>query len=922
MNAPSHPLPTNHLKDRVAALEARHDSDQRDLAVQNAMLTGIERMRDASTREEVLAVLAQTLKVALGTKQVLVLGDTAEAFFAPNELRHEVIYPARYAANHKLSDGLMSWLSSQRDLPDLSGNKGSPNYRELMALLDNRGSLISAPFEREGGQMLAVLCWHPLPGYFTTDHIGLLRRLTQMMGFALRSLRLDDRHEVLASVVENADAPVMVAEPNERGGRIVYVNQAFEKMSGYSWREVKGQKFISEAPAQTAERRALRRAFLLGQPGRFTVHNHKRDGSKFLNEISLSVIRNSDGTVRYILATHADVTERAERQRELQLVEQRLETAIEAVSTPILVLDASGDAVYHNTAMSMFFEKLGFGYLFPTAAGQALLEQCPEVGGAKDIRCEDGSVYLTRSFVSKEGGRVITASDLTEVRKAEQTLKLRALAMDSTTEGIAITDRAAHISYANPAFTRIFNSQDPADIIGQKWFAPFAEANVKHLKTDIRPKLRSDGSARVLMKAPHPDGLQTFEVSITAIDDQMRIIVAVNVTRRIEYEAAKANLQEKMQQFEKNESIGRLAAGVAHDFNNLLAVINGHAALLNEGTPKDKVKLYSDRINEASSRAAKMINRFLDLGMSSDSQSMIDLRNLLSEGQDLLASTVSADTEFSLEMADEEMEMLCSPSDLLRVALNLVQNAQDAMEGRPGKIRQTLTRHLGTDLMDHKLAIGSIDPALTYACYSVSDDGCGIPPEVQCRLFRDHYSSKGERGSGIGLMSIAEIVENHDGAIRLLSSPMKGTTFEIYLPLSAVTLSALDDSEIGNVRLDEHLILLVDDDLQVAESIAAYLERLGAEVAICERPDEALETVREDPGMWSLMLSDYNMPGMNGGQLAKAAREADPKLPVLIITALARKLSDPNLNETTIDGLLAKPVDLNTLAHLIEKHSR
>ena len=150
----------------------------------------------------------------------------------------------------------------------------------------------------------------------------------------------------------------------------------------------------------------------------------------------------------------------------------------------------------------------------------------------------------------------------------------------------------------------------------------------------------------------------------------------------------------------------------------------------------------------------------------------------------------------------------------------------------------------------------------------------------------------------------------------------RGTTIEIYLPLSDLHMAQVGDSEIGSVRLDGKLILVVDDDAPVGESIAAFLERLGAEVSVCIDPREALEIIEEDPGLWSLIVSDYNMPGMNGGQLAKSARETDPDLPFLIVTALARKLSDPNLNDDVIAGLLAKPVDLNALAYLIEKHAR
>ncbi|CUH77694.1 Blue-light-activated protein [Tritonibacter multivorans] len=918
MNRPQTPIPIDRLRDRISELELQQKVDQQELAVSDALLSGVERMQAARTRTEVLAVVSHTLKEAVCAEQVFIIGDGAEAFFGKHKISNEVLYPPDHVTSGPITDDVMNWLKRRRNIRSVA-DLALP--APLPGLIGEGGSLLSAPFHREGGQIIALVCAHSDVGFFTSEHMRILRRLTDLVAHALRSIRLDDRHEVLASVVEYTDVPVMLIEPHQDGGKIVYVNGAFETMTGFNWQDMAGQRFQGSLPTPSPERLALRYSFQSGQPGRFMVWNKRKTGQKFLNEITLAPIRHRDGTLRYMLATHADVTEHIERQREIRVLEQRLETAMEAVSNAILVIDAQGETTYLNSAMTALFDRLSLGDLAPSEAGMTLFRHC-ETSADGQIECDDGAAFLLRAFRSSEGGKVITATDVTEMKEAKRILKERAVAMDSTAEGIAIADRTATLSYANPAFAKLFGASDPATIIGRKWCAAFAEEDVSRLGTDVRPKVEATGSATIEMRAPLPDGIRSFEVSVTAIDDEKRIIVAHDITDRLEYQAARANLDQKLQQFEKNESIGRLAAGVAHDFNNLLAVINGHAALLNSRTPAEKVELYAGRINEASSRAAKMINRFLDLGMSSDTKNMIDLRTLMTESEDLLRSVVSAETTFSLHMEDREMEMLCFPSELLRVALNLVQNAQDALDGAPGDIRQSLCHKAGADLVELDMQVGVIDPDVSYARYTVADSGSGIPPDVMSHLFRDHYSTKGQRGSGIGMMAIAEIIADHEGAIRIDTELGRGTTIEIYLPLSDLHMAQVGDSEIGSVRLDKKLILVVDDDAPVGESIAAYLERLGAEVSVCIDPKEALEIIKEDPGLWSLIVSDYNMPGLNGGQLAKSARETDPDLPFLIVTALARKLSDPNLNDDVIAGLLAKPVDLNALAHLIERHAR
>ena len=918
MNRPQTPIPIDRLRDRISELELQQKVDQRELAVSDALLSGVERMQAARSRTEVLAAVSRTLRDALSAEQVFIIGDGTEAFFGPHKVSYEVLHPAGKGLAEPITEELMGWLKRRRNIRNVADVQiGEP----LKGLIGEKPSLLSAPFKREGGQIVAVLCTHSELGFFTSEHMRILRRLTDLVAHALRSIRLDDRHEVLASVVEYTDVPVMLIEPYDEGGKIVYVNGAFEIMTGFSWKDMAGRPFQRSQETASPERLALHCSFQSGQPGRFMVWNKRKNAKKFLNEITLAPIRHRDGTLRYMLATHADVTEHVERQREIRLLEKRLETAMEAVSNAILVIDARGETTYFNSAMTALFHRLSLGHLPPSEAAMALVHYS-ETAADGQIECEDGAAYLLRAFNSGEGGRVITATDITEMRRAKRILKERAVAMDSTAEGIAIVDRMAIMSYANPAFARLFGVEETATLIGQTWFTAFDQDDISRLRTEVRPEAVATGSATIAMRAHLPEGTRTFEVSVTVIDNEKRIIVTHDITDRLEYQAARANLDQKLQEFEKNESIGRLAAGVAHDFNNLLAVINGHAALLNARTPTEKVELYAARINEASSRAAKMINRFLDLGMSSDTKSMIDLRTLLTESEDLLHSIVSAETRFSLQMDDREMEMFCFPSELLRVALNLVQNAQDALGGAPGEIRQSLCHVAGPALKDLKMQVGVIDPDVNYARYTVSDTGTGIPPEIISRLFRDHCSTKGQRGSGIGMMAISDIVSDHEGAIRIDTELCRGTTIEVYLPLSNLHMAPIGDSEIGSVRLDGKLILVVDDDAPVGESIAAFLERLGAEVSVCIDPCEALEIVEDNPGFWSLIVSDYNMPGMNGGQLAKAARETDPDLPFLIVTALARKLSDPNLNDDVIVGLLAKPVDLNALAHLIERNAR
>ena len=115
---------------------------------------------------------------------------------------------------------------------------------------------------------------------------------------------------------------------------------------------------------------------------------------------------------------------------------------------------------------------------------------------------------------------------------------------------------------------------------------------------------------------------------------------------------------------------------------------------------------------------------------------------------------------------------------------------------------------------------------------------------------------------------------------------------------------------------------MVDDDPNVGHVISKYLEAVGAEVATCEDPRDALDAIADDPESWSALITDYDMPHMNGGELSARARQIAPDLPVIVVTALARRLTDPRLTEGQVAAILSKPVDLDQLCSTLEQHRK
>jgi len=180
-----------------------------------------------------------------------------------------------------------------------------------------------------------------------------------------------------------------------------------------------------------------------------------------------------------------------------------------------------------------------------------------------------------------------------------------------------------------------------------------------------------------------------------------------------------------------------------------------------------------------------------------------------------------------------------------------------------------------------------VDPTKTYALISVSDTGSGMTGDEVENIFKAYFSTKGENGTGLGLSVVSTIVRGLGGAVAVTSKPGEGAVFEVYYPISTEQSDVIPRPETKTTdgNLTGRLILICDDNLGVAETHAAILESAGAETAVVDDPRDALEALIEDPEAWNALLTDFDMPHLNGAELAKAAREARADLPVVLCTA-------------------------------------
>ncbi len=357
------------------------------------------------------------------------------------------------------------------------------------------------------------------------------------------------------------------------------------------------------------------------------------------------------------------------------------------------------------------------------------------------------------------------------------------------------------------------------------------------------------------------------------------------MSQRAKARSERARLVEQLQAAQRQEAIGQLAAGVAHDFNNVLSAITGSAALIVADLAKGRsVEGHVERIQQAGVQAQGLIKRLLDFGARRSAQTQTDLGAAVSEAVDLLRSGVPQRIDLELRTPKEPITASADATDLIQIILNLGINARDAMADRSGEILITLS------MMDEapvKTVVGDVDPAKPYAVISVSDTGAGMAADEVANIFKAYFSTKGEKGTGLGLSVVSTIVRGLGGAIAVTSKPGEGTEFAIYYPISAgqPDITLRPEIKTADGDLTGRLILICDDNLGVAETHSAILESAGAETAVVDDPRDALEALIEDPEAWDALLTDFDMPHLNGAELAKAAREARADLPIVLCTA-------------------------------------
>jgi len=437
---------------------------------------------------------------------------------------------------------------------------------------------------------------------------------------------------------------------------------------------------------------------------------------------------------------------------------------------------------------------------------------------------------------------------------------------------------------------------------------------------EVRARLvrgRQGGRPRLVGVSSDITERKTAEERLRRLNESLEERVAARTGELVSAHAARlAEIEQReraerqLRHAQKMEMVGQLTGGVAHDFNNLLMAVLGNLQLLRKRVPADPklVRLIEGALQGAQ-RGAALTQRLLAFAHQQELRvEPVDLVQLMLGMADLIEKSINPKIELRFRLPDKAPIALADANQVELAVLNLVVNARDAMpEG--GQLSLSVDRR-------SVQAGDSVAPGL-YAVVAVTDSGHGMDADTLMRAAEPFFSTKElGKGTGLGLSMIHGLAVQLGGALRLASEVGKGTVAEFWMPAAEATpISSPNPAVPAPFRGKQHAlsILLVDDDVLVAMSTADMLEDLGHRVLRVASPEEGLEVLRADTCL-DLLITDYAMPRMNGGQLAKAARALRPDLPILLATGYAElppggSLSLPRIGKPYQQDQLAAAID-------------
>jgi signal transduction histidine kinase len=389
----------------------------------------------------------------------------------------------------------------------------------------------------------------------------------------------------------------------------------------------------------------------------------------------------------------------------------------------------------------------------------------------------------------------------------------------------------------------------------------------------------------------------------------MRTVDLAHANDRLVTEIAeRERAQAALVQSQKMEAIGQLTNGIAHDFNNLLTAIVGNVDMISRRSDDERIKRLAGYAHQAANRASRLTGQLLAFSRTQclDLQP-VSVDTLIDGMGDLMRRSIGPAIEIRIDLRTQEVLAVADPNQLELAVLNLIINARDAMpNGGTLTIATSIKRAEQAELLSGP-----------YVVIAVADTGTGIPAHLLSKVFEPFFTTKPiGKGTGLGLSQVYGIAQQSGGSALVKSAPGKGTTVEIWLPISDSEHQAAARFTSSDPLIDiahDETIVVVEDDGDVRRFMVECLQAFGYHVSEADNGHVGLDMLqRARP---DLLIVDFAMPGMNGAEMAHQVRARYEDLPIIFVTGYADMEAVESV--TGVKYLLKKPFEVAGLASVV-----
>lgn len=600
-----------------------------------------------------------------------------------------------------------------------------------------------------------------------------------------------------------------------------------------------------------------------------------------------------------------EVRERVERRRAEELLRQseaRFQSFMDNTPAIAFMKDADGKYLFVNRTFERLFRKHCLELrgktdlnLFSDKIATHLRENdlrvlsaAEPVESIESMPTPDGIVrqwLLHRFPFQREGGESCVGAvglDITERLRSEDRIREQATLLERANDAICVMGLDQCVQYWNKAAEKLYG-WTAEEALGRKvtrlLFRPSTPLPPKTLEALLRNR-EWQGELRQVTKAGADVLVESRWTLVVDTEGKRKSILLINtdITQR-------RNLELQFHRAQRLESIGMLASGIAHDLNNVLAPMMMAIPMLRDKESDPSKQRLLDMLERSAQRGKGLVQQVLSFAHGSETERQtLQAKPIILDIEKIIEETFPKSIQFRKQLQPDLWPIEANATQIHQILLNLCVNARDAMP-RGGMLTVAATNLL----LDQSVGDSqfSIRPG-PYLLLMVEDTGTGMPPEVLEKVFEPFFTTKpAGQGTGLGLATVSGIVKSLGGFIEVKSQPDKGTCFRVYLPaLDTAQPKVIETTPRELPSGHGEVLLLVDDEAAIREIMKGTLENFGYAIRTAEHGLDALSVFSRHQQEITLVITDMEMPLMNGAALVSALHKINPQLKVIVTSGL------------------------------------